>query len=93
MATFVAHESRFVASWTVTALRRGSAAARAGLGVGRPVNLQKAQKLGLGALALLMGASLFAMRPHDPKVAGSGSKPQFNAAHLKLAAISPAWTS
>ena len=49
--------------------------------------MQKAQKLGLGAFVLLMGASLLAMRPHD------GSKeadPKIVAAHLKLASISPA---
>jgi beta-lactamase class C len=50
------------------------------------VILEKAQKLGLGAFALLMGASLLAMRPHD----ASSSKPaQVTAAHLKLATLSP----
>jgi beta-lactamase class C len=49
--------------------------------------LQKAQKLGLGAFVLLMGASLLAMRPHN---ATSPSEPQLSAAHLKLAAVSTA---
>jgi len=48
--------------------------------------LEKAQKLGLGAFALLMGASLLAMRPQD----SFSSKPaQVTAAHLKLATLSP----
>jgi beta-lactamase class C len=50
--------------------------------------LQKAQKLGLGAFVLLMGASLLAMRPH-PAVSG-GQDPRVTAAHLKLAAVSTA---
>ena len=50
--------------------------------------MQKAQKLGLGAFVLLMGASLLAMRPHP--VAGDGQDPRIVAAHLKLAAVSPA---
>jgi beta-lactamase class C len=49
--------------------------------------LQKAQKLGLGAFVLLMGASLLAMRPHDKSAA---QDPKIVAAHLKLAAVSPA---
>jgi beta-lactamase class C len=57
--------------------------------VGRPVILQKAQKLGLGALALLMGASLFAMRPHETKVVREDGSRHLSAAHLRLAAISP----
>jgi beta-lactamase class C len=50
--------------------------------------LQKAQKLGLGAFVLVMGASLLAMRPHP--AAGGGQDPRITAAHLKLAAVSPA---
>jgi len=50
--------------------------------------LQKAQKLGLGAFVLLMGASLLAMRPHP--ASSSGQDPRVTAAHLKLAAVSPA---
>ena len=50
--------------------------------------MQKAQKLGLGAFVLLMGASLLAMCPHP--AAGGGQDPRITAAHLKLAAISPA---
>jgi len=47
--------------------------------------LQKAQKIGLGAFVLLMGASLLAMRPHQtPK----GANPKIAAAHLKLASLS-----
>ena len=49
--------------------------------------MQKAQKLGLGAFALLMGASLLAMRPHE---AIKNSSPQVVATHLKLAALSTA---
>jgi beta-lactamase class C len=50
--------------------------------------LQKVQKLGLGAFVLLMGASLLAMRPHP--AADGHQDPRIVAAHLKLAAISPA---
>jgi beta-lactamase class C len=50
--------------------------------------LEKAQKVGLGAFVLLMGASLLAMRPHA--AAGGHQDPKIVAAHLKLAAISPA---
>jgi beta-lactamase class C len=50
------------------------------------VILQKAQKLGLGAFVLLMGASLLAMRPHQAKTVD----PQVTAAHLKLASLSTA---
>jgi beta-lactamase class C len=50
--------------------------------------LQKAQKLGLGAFVLVMGASLLAMRPHP--AANEGQDPRITAAHLKLAALSPA---
>ena len=49
--------------------------------------LQRAQKLGIGAFVMLMGASLLAMRPHE------GAKdPDLKvvAAHLKLAELSPA---
>jgi beta-lactamase class C len=46
--------------------------------------LQKAQKLGLGAFVLLMGASLLAMRPHE--ATGTG-KPHVAAAYLKLASV------
>ena len=49
--------------------------------------MEKAQKLGLGAFALLMGASLLAMRPHD---ASPNNQPHVTAAHLKLATLSPA---
>jgi len=42
----------------------------------------------LGAFVLLMGASLLAMRPHP--AASSGQDPRVTAAHLKLAAVSPA---
>jgi beta-lactamase class C len=48
--------------------------------------LQQAHKLGLGAFVLLMGASLLAMRPHP----ATDPKPHLSAAHLKLAAVSPA---
>ena len=48
--------------------------------------MQKAQKLGLGAFVLLMGASLLAMRPHQAKTVD----PQVTAAHLKLASLSTA---
>jgi beta-lactamase class C len=47
--------------------------------------LQKAQKLGLGAFVLLMGASLLAMRPHQ---ASNSDGPHAAATHLKLAKIS-----
>jgi beta-lactamase class C len=49
--------------------------------------LQKAQKLGLGAFVLLMGASLLAMRPHQ---ASKTSDPTRTAAHLRLASLSTA---
>ena len=48
--------------------------------------MQQAHKLGLGAFVLLMGASLLAMRPHP----ATDPKPHLSAAHLKLAAVSPA---
>ena len=47
--------------------------------------MEKAQKLGLGAFALLMGASLLAMRPHD---AYNSNSPRVSPAHLKLATLS-----
>ena len=47
--------------------------------------MQKAQKLGVGAFVLLMGASLLAMRPHP---ATNAQDPRVTAAHLKLAAVS-----
>jgi beta-lactamase class C len=53
--------------------------------VGRKEILQKAQKVGLAAFALLMGASLLAMRPHE---ASSAEKPHVAAAYLKLASVS-----
>jgi beta-lactamase class C len=56
---------------------------------GRRVVLQKAQKLGIGAFVLLMGASLLAMRPH-PASTSNSTAPHLTAAHLKLAAVSPA---
>ncbi len=49
--------------------------------------MQKAQKLGLGAFALLMGASLLAMRPHE---ATKSTDQQAVATHVKLAALSTA---
>jgi beta-lactamase class C len=47
--------------------------------------LHKAQKLGLGAFVLLMGASLLAMRPHQ---ASDTTDLKLAAAHLKLASLS-----
>ncbi|HEY7959712.1 MAG TPA: serine hydrolase, partial [Sphingomicrobium sp.] len=47
--------------------------------------MQKAQKAGLAAFVLLMGASLLAMRPHDRS---QTTDPKLTAAHLKLAALS-----
>ena len=49
--------------------------------------LHKAQKLGLGAFVLLMGASLLAMRPHQ---ALDTTDPGLAAAHFKLASLSTA---
>jgi len=49
--------------------------------------LHKAQKLGLGAFVLLMGASLLAMRPHQ---ASDTTDPGLAAAHFKLASLSTA---
>ena len=48
--------------------------------------LQTAHKVGLGLFAVLMGASLLAMRPHPAVRHDSG----VSAAHLRLAAVSPA---
>jgi len=47
--------------------------------------LKTANKIALGGLALLMGASLLAMRPHPAR----HDQAQATAAHLKLAAVSP----
>jgi len=47
--------------------------------------LKTISKLGLGALVLVMGASLLAMRPH----AEERQRQAIAAAHLKLAAVSP----
>jgi beta-lactamase class C len=49
--------------------------------------LKTVNKLGLGALVLIMGASLLAMRPHSAEKHQASA---VTAAHLKLAAISPA---
>ncbi|MFL6720201.1 MAG: serine hydrolase domain-containing protein [Sphingomonas sp.] len=49
--------------------------------------MEKAQKLGLGAFALLMGATLLAMRPHP---VATEQDPRIAAAHLKLASLSTA---
>jgi beta-lactamase class C len=46
--------------------------------------LQKAQKVGLAAFVLLMGAALLAMRPHE----ASTGHPRVAAAYLKLASVS-----
>ena len=46
--------------------------------------MKTASKLGLGALVLVMGASLLAMRPHSEDRHGS----EIAAAHLKLASLS-----
>jgi beta-lactamase class C len=48
--------------------------------------LKTISKVGVGALVLLMGASLLAMRPHSAEQRNS----KITAAHLKLAALSPA---
>jgi beta-lactamase class C len=48
--------------------------------------LKTASKVGLGALVLLTGASLLAMRPH----AEDRQRPQISSAHLKLASLSTA---
>jgi beta-lactamase class C len=48
--------------------------------------LGTAKKVALGAVALLMGASLLAMRPHSAEHREQG----VSAAHLKLAAVEPA---
>jgi beta-lactamase class C len=54
---------------------------------GRGSFLQTAHKIGLGALILLMGASLLAMRPHG---APDASSTRVARANLKLAALSTA---
>src|SRR6478752_2008901 len=84
---FIARQSRFVATRVNPELRRRSPTVTAGLRVGRTEILQKAQKLGLGAFVLLMGASLLAMRPHQ---ASNGADQRPSAANLKLATVSPA---
>ena len=48
--------------------------------------LRTASKIGIGALVLLAGASLLAMRPHS----SAERQAQVNAAHLKLASVSTA---
>ena len=53
--------------------------------VGKESLLQRAHKIGLGAFALLMGASLLAMRPEP---APDGSETQAAKAHLRLASVS-----
>jgi beta-lactamase class C len=47
--------------------------------------LKKSTKVGIGAFALLLGASLLAMRPHEP---AGGPTPELARAHLKLAKLS-----
>ncbi len=56
--------------------------------MGREPVLQRPQKLGLGVFVLLMGGALLAMRPHSS--AEDKQDPRISAAHLKLAAVSPA---
>jgi beta-lactamase class C len=51
---------------------------------GEKNSLKTASKLGLGALVLLMGASLLAMRPHSD----DRHRTEIVAAHLKLASLS-----
>ena len=87
-AAFVAAVSHPVATAFSEALRLALLPCKQARRVGRRRILQKAQKVGLGAFVLLMGASLLAMRPH-PAV-NSGQDPRITAAHLKLAAVSPA---
>ena len=48
--------------------------------------MKTATKLGLGAIGFVMGASLLAMRPHEEE----RQQKAVAAAHLKLAAVSPA---
>ena len=84
-AAFVALVSRPVASALNAMLRLTRLPGTPGTRVGRRPVLHKAQKLGLGAFVLLMGASLLAMRPHP---ATSGQNPRVTAAHLKLATLS-----
>ena len=47
--------------------------------------MKTASKVGLGALVLVMGASLLAMRPHSEE----RQRSEIVAAHLKLASVSP----
>src|SRR5437764_10311765 len=86
-AAFVALLSRPVASAFTPALRLAFRPVTTVRRAGRRAVLQKAQKLGLGAFVLLMGASLLAMRPHP---AANGQDARVTAAHLKLAALSTA---
>ena len=86
-AAFVAPLSPPVASALKLALRLILLLGTQGRRVGRRPVLQKAQKFGLGAFVLLMGASLLAMRPHA--ATESTQDPRIKAAHLKLAAVSP----
>jgi beta-lactamase class C len=53
--------------------------------VGGEKSLKTLGKVGVGALVLLMGASLLAMRPHSAEQ----QKAEIAAAHLKLASVSP----
>ena len=46
--------------------------------------METSVKIALGAVALLMGASLFATRPHS-----ADQSAQIGKAHLKLASVSP----
>ena len=46
--------------------------------------MKTAHKVGFGVIALLVGASLLAMRPHST----AGQDPRITAAHLKLASLS-----
>ena len=68
-----------------SALRARPLPVTAVLRVGRRVSLKTATKFGLGALVLITGASLLAMRPHTE----DRQRQAIVAAHLKLAAVSP----
>jgi beta-lactamase class C len=87
-AAFVALRSLPVASALKLALRLAHLSGKQERRVGRRPVLQKAQKLGVGAFVLLMGASLLAMRPHP--ASKTSNEPQVTAAHLKLANVSTA---
>jgi beta-lactamase class C len=68
-------------------LRHGPPVARGGAGREKS-SLQMSAKIGLGALALIGGAALFASRPSaTPHPAGQS--PEVVQAHLRLAAVSP----